>query len=335
MAFVQNYFVPSQSSVSVDQYGANVYPPPTYPPPGRFPGETSPERLAYDHGYNGYMGGPQVNPHHASPSRRRSSNSFPYPVSQHDPAARSPTRSRFNTAAPQYPDVSQSSSSTLRVPRKKSVILSPERSNRKDRRESRDENHTAYTITPLPKLEIAPVGPSNHILVPQSKFAEPISSRSHVYRYPEVTFQMNGFPEIGMKVSSIIKESPSLLAGHNDEIFKDVPERELKVQIIWPGYTSHPFEKRLKTQRGTLTRGVVAFKLANMVLDFAAEIQQTRTVIERGYEQWVVGDRKMGLLDARDVFITKLVNCGGSHWQMELWVPRRIAPSTVPSHPWH
>lgn len=88
-----------------------------------------------------------------------------------------------------------------------------------------------------------------------------------------------------------------------------------------------------------------------MVLDFAAQVQvsflnmlsqsrseaafqQTRTVIERGYEQWAVGDRSMGLLDARDVFITKLVNCGGSHWQMELWVPRRSVP-TMPCLPWH
>jgi len=117
--------------------------------------------------------------------------------------------------------------------RKKSVVLSPERPNRKDRRESRDENHATHIISPLPKLELAPVGPSNHIFVPQSKFAEPISSRSYVYRYPEVTFQMNGFPEIGMKVSSIVKDIPStLLSGNNDEIFKDVAERELKVQII-------------------------------------------------------------------------------------------------------
>jgi hypothetical protein len=44
---------------------------------------------------------------------------------------------------------------------------------------------------------------------------------------------MNGFPEIGMKVSSIVKDiSSTLLSGNNDEIFKDVAERELKVQII-------------------------------------------------------------------------------------------------------
>lgn len=44
---------------------------------------------------------------------------------------------------------------------------------------------------------------------------------------------MNGFPEIGIKVSSIVKDIPStLLSGNNDEIFKDVAERELKVQII-------------------------------------------------------------------------------------------------------
>jgi hypothetical protein len=119
------------------------------------------------------------------------------------------------------------------VPRRKSVILSSERPNRKDRRESRHENHATHIISPLPKLELAPVGPSNHLFVPQSKFAEPISSQSHVYRYPEVTFQMNGFPEIGIKVSSIVKDIPStLLSGNNDEIFKDVAERELKVQII-------------------------------------------------------------------------------------------------------
>ena len=65
MAFVQNYVVPSQSDVSVDQYTTYLYPPPTYPPPGRFPNEASPERITYDYnGYNGYLGGPQVNPHH-------------------------------------------------------------------------------------------------------------------------------------------------------------------------------------------------------------------------------------------------------------------------------
>ena len=65
MAFVQNYVIPSQSNVSVDQYGKYLYPPPTYPPPGRFPNEASPERITYDYnGYNSYLGGPQVNSHH-------------------------------------------------------------------------------------------------------------------------------------------------------------------------------------------------------------------------------------------------------------------------------
>lgn len=68
MAFVQNYVFPSQSNVSVDQYGTYLYPPPTYPPPGRFPNEASPERITYDYnGYNSYLsylGGPQVNSHH-------------------------------------------------------------------------------------------------------------------------------------------------------------------------------------------------------------------------------------------------------------------------------
>jgi hypothetical protein len=69
MAFVQTYVVPSQSNVSVDQYGTYLYPPPTYPPPGRFPNEASPERITYDYnGYNGYLGGPQVNFHHVRDS---------------------------------------------------------------------------------------------------------------------------------------------------------------------------------------------------------------------------------------------------------------------------
>jgi hypothetical protein len=145
---------------------------------------------------------------------------------------------------------------------------------------------------------------------------------------------MNGFPEIGMKVNSIGKDVTtilSLLSGSNDEVFKDVSEREVKVQIIWPGYACRPFERRLKTQRGTLTRGVIAFKLSNMILDFAAEIRRTKTVVQRGYEQWALGDRRKGLIDAGDVFITKLVNCGGSHWQMELWVPN----GTVSSDYWY
>jgi len=64
MAFVQNYFVPPQSHVSVDQYDTNLYAPPTYPPPGRFSDEVPLEQYTYDHGYNGYLGGPQVHPHH-------------------------------------------------------------------------------------------------------------------------------------------------------------------------------------------------------------------------------------------------------------------------------
>lgn len=65
MAFVQNYVFPSQSNLSVDQYGTYLYPPPTYPPPGRFSNDASPERITYDYnGDNGYLGGPQINPHH-------------------------------------------------------------------------------------------------------------------------------------------------------------------------------------------------------------------------------------------------------------------------------
>ena len=83
-----------------------------------------------------------------------------------------------------------------------------------------------------PKPNFVSNGPCNHLLVPQGVFVEPASSRLHHFRYSDIVFKLAGFPDRGVKISSILNPRPALLEGWDEPILKDVTERELKVQIM-------------------------------------------------------------------------------------------------------
>ncbi|CAA7267077.1 unnamed protein product [Cyclocybe aegerita] len=153
--------------------------------------------------------------------------------------------------------------------RRDSTTVGPDRHHRTYGRATQDENQPRSNVKLPPADEEH--DPSNHIVVPQGIFEEPASSSEFFYRYPPILFIQAGFPEKGVNVGKMASCRPPTLKGDEDLIFKEVVEREVKVQINWPGYP--PFERRIKTLRGALPRGVMAAKVANMVLDFAAYLQ--------------------------------------------------------------
>ncbi|KAF8959517.1 hypothetical protein BDZ97DRAFT_1922865 [Flammula alnicola] len=249
--------------------------------------------------------------------RRRTSDSLPYPTSRYD-VTRSPTRTRFHVAHHTNTTPSHTTSPAPTRSRNNSSVLGPERHSRTY---GRAGDPPAHSTTRVSNTGLDPVGPSNLRLVPQRIFDEPTSSKSHHYRYAPITFQLRGFPEIGVKVAAILNERTPVLIGDADPVFHDVQEREVRVQILWPGYSKVLFEKRVKTLQGKMARGSVAVQLAIMVIDFAYKIKETKRPIERGYEQWSIKTEHNDGIKPSDIFITRLIHCGGSHWQMELWAP--------------
>jgi len=134
-------------------------------------------------------------------------------------------------------------------------------------------------------------------------------------------FHVANFPEVGVKVGALNRTKIPLLSGGDDPVFQNVQEREIRVRILWPGYSAVSFEKRLRTLQGSTsrTRTSVVIKLAQIMLEFSQHLRLTREQVEPGQEQWQIGP--LGI-SCSNVFITRLIHRGGSHWQMELWAPK-------------
>ncbi|KAF8150658.1 hypothetical protein B0H34DRAFT_678451 [Crassisporium funariophilum] len=315
MAYTHNY-VPSNVIFATQDPSLGYYP--AYPV---LPSEaTSSAQYLYGPVATGFANN-VVNPSYTTPRRRssHSNNAYAFPTSLHD-TARSPTRSRFNIPQSHayVPETTPHRTPTrARLPSNGHGLVGPERHHRTHERSSRDENSHVITRPKRPTH-----GPSNHILIPQGLIPEPASSKDYYFRYPDINFRLANFPEFGVRVDAITRPHVPAIEGADDPVLKDVAERELKIQVVWPGYSTLPFEKRIKTVKGSLSRHAVLVKLAHIMLDFSIHIKQSKARVERGQESWAVSGGSGPGISCADVFITKLIHCGGSHWQMELWAPK-------------
>ncbi|RDB26040.1 hypothetical protein Hypma_006655 [Hypsizygus marmoreus] len=243
------------------------------------------------------------------------SNATAYPVSHHDtPRTYSRSRSHSQLLSPEH----------LCAP-------SPSRSSRNTRHHGQvyaeDVQLQPARVVPIPR---APSGPTNHVLVPQIDFKddETLRQRSYMdphFRHEDITFQTVGIPELGVRVGKIAERySPAIVHG-DDQVFKVTGDMQIKLWIIWPGYSAEPMQRRMKTQNGTATRDFALAFIANAILDFTYSVYKSKVPVECGREEWTIGpraDKRPGVVGA-ELFITRLIHRGGSNWQPEIWAPRR------------
>ncbi|KAH7917609.1 hypothetical protein BV22DRAFT_1108537 [Leucogyrophana mollusca] len=169
--------------------------------------------------------------------------------------------------------------------------------------------------------------PANYRLVPQPTYIiEPRGPYSYLegVQYPSIHFQReDGAPPYCVSEVLVMKQMPNL-AGGEDEVFAGFGERQLKVKIVWPGYTQFPFEKRVNTKHGELTRDLLLVLLARGFEEFAKSMEARSPVVERGYDQWALREltnSRRGV-SIRDCLIVGLSHREGCTWQPELFVPR-------------
>ncbi|KAF5381964.1 hypothetical protein D9615_004415 [Tricholomella constricta] len=244
---------------------------------------------------------PSKNRTHSTYKNRSSTNA--YSASQHDPT-RSQGRTRSNSQTSGPPSSSRSVRGVHR------------------------QCYPEEIRVPQPRRVPGqfPTGPTNHILVPQLEHYDDDRRKwcsDPAFRHESIIFQSENIPEPGVRVGKISHSAyPPPILGADDTVFAAAGDREVKLWILWPGYNAEPLQKRIKTQGGRITRQLLLTLVANLVLDFAYEINRKKIPVERGYTEWAIGDKNHGIVGG-ELFITRLVHRGGSNWQPELWAPRR------------
>ncbi|KAK1231687.1 hypothetical protein PQX77_005173 [Marasmius sp. AFHP31] len=160
-----------------------------------------------------------------------------------------------------------------------------------------------------------PLGPTNHVIVPQAPFFDEPSFESS--RLESVSFQLRTFPELGVRITTALAEHELALVGGDDMVFNKVVYKEIKFKIVWPGYSRFPFERRFKTKT---TRSLLLGNLSKTLADFIRHIDHNNVPIEPGYERWEVGTRRP-YITSDELFVTGLIHRGGPNWQPEIWCP--------------
>ncbi|KAF9052464.1 hypothetical protein BDZ89DRAFT_428913 [Hymenopellis radicata] len=251
-------------------------------------------------------------------------HSLDYPLAPHLPISahhETKPRSVYKVAEPTGRRKSETSTSQAR---RNSSSNNPYPRSRKEAAASHSMKSTSarnYDTLSVLSNDLGPIGPTNHILVPQDTvFGEPTSyNRYQEHLFQPISFRAQGFHELGVKLTQILKQRSDPIDGGDDHVFENSGYREIKVKIQWPGYPHHPFEKRVKTHNCAITRATVCLILANMVLDFVMMLKDRKVQVEKGYEGWAIGK---GGFKANEFWITGLLHRGGNHFQPEIWVPQ-------------
>ncbi|KAG7089453.1 hypothetical protein E1B28_011138 [Marasmius oreades] len=169
-----------------------------------------------------------------------------------------------------------------------------------------------------------PLGPTNHIIIPQQPFFdENQMANLESFRQESVSFQLERFPELGVRISDALGDEP-ILVGGNDMVFDKDVYKEIKLRILWPGYSRFPFERRLKTRDTKASRSLVLMLLSRAIADFIKHVNHNRIPVEQGFERWEVGMHRPSIT-SKDLFVTGLIHRGGSNWQPEIWCPSNRA----------
>ncbi|KAF8920372.1 hypothetical protein CPB85DRAFT_631375 [Mucidula mucida] len=273
-------------------------------------------------------GGPSdQNLSHGQPLRPVPSSllhSLDYPPAPHLSASghhEMKTRPAYKASEPTGRRKSETSTSHAR---RNSSSNNPYSRSRKETAASHSTRSTSarnYDTLSVLSNELGPIGPTNHILVPQDTvFGEPTSyDRYQEHLFKPISFRAQGFHELGVKLTQILKQRSDPIDGGEDPVFENSAYREIKIKIQWPGYPHHPFEKRMKTHNCSITRATVCLILTNMVIDFVMMLKDRKVQVEKGYEGWAIGK---GGLKANEFWITGLLHRGGNHFQPEIWVPQ-------------
>ncbi|ESK87252.1 peroxysomal citrate synthase [Moniliophthora roreri MCA 2997] len=170
-----------------------------------------------------------------------------------------------------------------------------------------------------------PLGPSNHIILPQEAYHDdsylPNQQLGGGFRRPPISFQVKGFPELGVRMSAILGEPDLPLVGGEDKVFKD-GYKEIRMRLLWPGYSCFPFERRIKTCDSQLLRSHLLLALAKAIMSFLIHIPTNKTSVECGFEAYQIkmASGKPGFTGG-ELFITGLIHRGGPNWQPEIWYP--------------
>ncbi|KAG6845465.1 hypothetical protein H0H87_008825 [Tephrocybe sp. NHM501043] len=178
---------------------------------------------------------------------------------------------------------------------------------------------TGHAVVPPPS------GPTNHVILPQEEYFE---ERDKMWRYgprsQPITFQSRNIPELGVRIGKTAHCQVVDIEGANDLVFADSSYREIQVWVLWPGYSSHPLRRRIKTQGGGIARHILLTVISHTILDFTFGIYNKKIPVERGHEKWMIGSKADGnTIVGGELFITRLVHRGGSNWQVEIWTPAR------------
>ncbi|GLB40355.1 hypothetical protein LshimejAT787_0802260 [Lyophyllum shimeji] len=175
-----------------------------------------------------------------------------------------------------------------------------------------------------------PTGPTNHVLVPQPEYHDDEVMRWYSdprFWYAPITFQSENIPGQGVRLGEVASSPyPPSIVGAEDAVFAGVSDREIKMWLLWPGYSAVPMQKRMKTQGGRITRELALRLIANLILECMYELHKSKIPVEQGYTEWTIGPRgdKKQEFVGEELFITRLVHRGGSNWQPEVWAPRRL-----------
>ncbi|KAK7050867.1 hypothetical protein VNI00_004979 [Paramarasmius palmivorus] len=192
-------------------------------------------------------------------------------------------------------------------------------------RSTRKPSVTSDSSCVLRNATGGPLGPSNHIALPQDPYYDETFMANYMGggpRRPAISFQVKGFPELGARMSAVLGPTDPPLVGNDDKIFSTDGYKEIKLRLLWPGYSRLPFERRIKTRDSQLTRSHALLVIAKSIMDFIKHIQTNRIPVERGFEayQIQIDPHKPGFT-GNELFITGLLHRGGANWQPEIWCP--------------
>ncbi|EEB93327.1 hypothetical protein MPER_08033, partial [Moniliophthora perniciosa FA553] len=123
--------------------------------------------------------------------------------------------------------------------------------------------HSITSTQPGPSNHITQPGPSNHIILPQEEYLDddylPNRWLGGGVRLPAISFQVKGFPELGVRMSAILGGSNPLVGGEDKVLLKD-GYKEIRMRLLWPGYAD--FERRIKTRNSLISRSQLLLSLA-------------------------------------------------------------------------
>lgn len=96
---------------------------------------------------------------------------------------------------------------------------------------SQPDKYTADATVPTRK---SPVGPTNHMLVPQEDiFVQPKTYDRKSDRIIEpIEFQALGFHELGIRPVQILKEPPEPVSDGEAKVFENIMFREIRVRVL-------------------------------------------------------------------------------------------------------